>query len=45
MIVVTGLLSLYGIAPGTVWTRLNQTLLPGATIMKVQNYTGWKIGD
>lgn len=45
MIVVTGLLSLYGIAPATVWTRLNQTLLQGATIMKVQNYTGWKVGD
>lgn len=35
MIIVTGLLSLYGTSPGTTWTRLTEVLLPGANSMNV----------
>lgn len=43
--VVTGTLSLYGQAPGTVWTRLTSKATVGATSITVGSTSGWVIGD
>lgn len=45
MLAVTGGLQLYGIEPETIWTRLTETALAGATTIKVESLTGWNVGD
>ena len=45
MFVVTGRLQLFGVAPGTTWTRLTEFANAGATSIKVSSTTGWKVGD
>lgn len=45
LIVVTGIMLLYGISPATVWTRLNSTAVSGSNTMVVKESSGWEIGD
>lgn len=45
MFIVTGLLSLYGQAPSTVWTKLTAIAKPGNTTISVSSTSGWNVGD
>lgn len=44
-IVVTGSLNLYGVAPNTVQTTLNQSAFPGDTSVFVASSAGWQVGE
>jgi len=45
MLVNTGRLELFGLAPSAVWTRLIAFADKGATSIKVASATGWVVGD
>ena len=45
MFVVTGRLELFGVAPGSVWSRMTAFADKGATSIVVGSTTGWRIGD
>ncbi len=45
MFVVTGSLSLYGIAPETTSTKLTAYANKGATMINVTSTAGWKVND
>jgi hypothetical protein len=44
-LVVTGMLSLYGQAPGSIWTRLTGKAAAGATEITVASTSDWVVGD
>ena len=44
-LVVTGVLSLYGQPPSSVWTQLTAKAAAGATSISVANADGWAVGD
>jgi hypothetical protein len=43
--IVTGDLNLYGIVPGSVWTRLSASAKPGDTSIIVDDATDWIVGN
>ena len=43
--VVTGELNLYGIVPGSVWTRLSASAKTGDTSITVDDATDWAVGN
>lgn len=45
MMVVTGQLNLYGMAPETTWATLTEWADKGATEISVSSVAGWEVGD
>jgi hypothetical protein len=45
MFVVTGSLLLYGVVPGTTWTKLSAIARAGDTSITVLATSGWAVGD
>jgi hypothetical protein len=43
--VVTGKLNLYGVTPGSVWTKLTATAFTGDTTLTVGSTSGWAVGN
>lgn len=43
--VMDGVVALVGQAPGPSWTRLVEHAEPGATTLRVEDATGWEVGD
>ena len=45
VIVNTGVLALYGVIPGTTFSRLTKSINPGDTSISVASSKGWAVGD